>query len=189
MNFYLPLMEYELKFLFADFLFFFRLFMKNKAIKVKFWLPKSFKLTWCTSYSEFWKLETLGYLPYKFRLRKVKPWSFYFPHLKYGKYWFHLQNKKKLLQIFMFWDFLYLKNKFKAKKIPSVTRPCRGFLDEIWGAAGSAVLGARKLKFWLQASFKPTWCTSYSEFWNLEIPLKTQESNKFNISFGNFQNC
>jgi hypothetical protein len=25
---------------------------------------------------------------------------------------------------------------------------------------------ARKLKFWLQASFEPTWCTSYSEFWN-----------------------
>jgi hypothetical protein len=29
---------------------------------------------WCTLYSEFWNLESLGYLPYKFRLRKVKPW-------------------------------------------------------------------------------------------------------------------
>jgi hypothetical protein len=50
------------------------------------------------------------------------------------------------------------KNKFKAKKkIPSVTRRCRGFLDEIWGAASSAVLSARKLKFWHHASFEPTW--------------------------------
>jgi hypothetical protein len=50
--------------------------------------------------------------------------AFYFPHMKYGKYWFHLQK-----------DFLYLKNEFRAKKkFPSVTRrcrPCRGFLDEI----------------------------------------------------------
>jgi hypothetical protein len=37
------------------------------------------------------------------------------------------------------------------------------------------VLSAIKLKFWLQASFEPTWCTSFSEFRNLEIPLKTQE--------------
>jgi hypothetical protein len=61
----------------------------------------------------------------------------------------------------------FLKNEFRAKKkFPSVTRHCRGFLDEIWGAASSAVLSARKLKFWLPASFEPTWCTSYSEFWN-----------------------
>jgi hypothetical protein len=32
---------------------------------------------------------------------------------------------------------------------------------------GVAVLSARKLKFWLQASFEATW--------NFEIPLKTQE--------------
>jgi hypothetical protein len=31
-------------------------------------------------------------------------------------------------------------------------------LDEILGAASSAVLNARKLKFWLQTSFEPTWC-------------------------------
>jgi hypothetical protein len=43
------------------------------------------------------------------------------------------------------------------------------------------------LKFWLQASFKLTWCTLYSEFRNFEIPLKTQESKKFEISFENFQ--
>jgi hypothetical protein len=60
-------------------------------------------------------------------------------------------------------------------------------LDEICGAASSAVLNARKLKFWLQASLEPTWCTSYSEFLNFEIPLKTQESKKFEISFENFQ--
>jgi hypothetical protein len=45
--------------------------------------------------------------------------------MKYGKYWFHLQ-KKILLQIFSFKDYLCLKNKFRAiKKIPSVTRRCR----------------------------------------------------------------
>jgi hypothetical protein len=49
------------------------------------------------------------------------------------------------------------------------------------------VLSARKLKFWLQASFEPTWCTSYSEFRNFEIPLKTQKSTNFEISFENFQ--
>jgi hypothetical protein len=57
----------------------------------------------------------------------------------------------------------------------------------IWGAASSAVLNVRKLKFWLQASFEPNLCTSYSEFWNFEIPLKTQESKKIEISFENFQ--
>jgi hypothetical protein len=50
----------------------------------------------------------------------------------------------------------------------SVTHRCRGFLDEICGAASSAVLS----KFWLRAQFEPTWCTSYSEF---------------DISFENFQ--
>jgi hypothetical protein len=54
------------------------------------------------------------------------------------------------------------------------------FLNEICGAASSAVLSARKLKFWLQASFEPTWCTSF------EILLKTQESKKIKISFENF---
>jgi hypothetical protein len=34
--------------------------------------------------------------------------------------------KKNLLQIFMFLDFLYLKNKYRAKmNFPSVTRRCR----------------------------------------------------------------
>jgi hypothetical protein len=28
---------------------------------------------------------------------------------------------------------------------------------------------------------------SYSEFWNFDIPLKTQESKNFEISFENFQ--
>jgi hypothetical protein len=43
------------------------------------------------------------------------------------------------------------------------------------------------LKFWLQASFEPTCRTSSSEFRNFEIPLKTQESKNFEISFENFQ--
>jgi hypothetical protein len=41
------------------------------------------------------------------------------------------------------------------------------------------VLSARKLKFWLQA-FVPNTL-------NFEIPLKTQESKNFEISFENFQ--
>jgi hypothetical protein len=49
------------------------------------------------------------------------------------------------------------------------------------------VLSARKLKFWLQGLFKPTWCTSYSKFGNFEIPIKTQESIKIEISFENFR--
>jgi hypothetical protein len=53
---------------------------------------------------------------------------------------------------------------------------CRRFLDEIRGAASSAVFSARKLKFRLIASFEPTCCTSYSEFWNFGVLLKTQES-------------
>jgi hypothetical protein len=60
-------------------------------------------------------------------------------------------------------------------------------LDEILGAASQAVLSARKLKFWLKVSFEPNWCTSYSEFLNFEILLKTQESKIFEISFENFQ--
>jgi hypothetical protein len=53
---------------------------------------------------------------------------------------------------------------WSEKKIPSVTRRCRRFLDEISGAASSAVLSARKLKFWLPTIFEPTCCTLYSEF-------------------------
>jgi hypothetical protein len=77
----------------------------------------------------------------------------------------------------------FFKNDIRAKKNFRLSRNvARGFLDEIWGAASSAVWSARKLKFWLPASFEPTWCTSYSEFWN---SLKTQESN-FEICFENF---
>jgi hypothetical protein len=98
--------------------------------------------------------------------------------------------KKRILQVKLILSIFHMrkvKTSLERKKIPSVTQRCRGFLDEIWGAACSAVLSARKLKFWLQASFEPTWCTLYSEFWNFEIPLKTQESKNFEISFGNFQ--
>jgi hypothetical protein len=86
-----------------------------------------------------------------------------------------------------FRTFNTLKTVLERKKNPSVTRRCRRFLDEICGAASSAVLSARKLKFWLQASFEPTWCTSYSKFWNFEIHLKIQESKSFEIIFENFQ--
>jgi hypothetical protein len=42
-----------------------------KARNLKFWLPESFRPNWCTSYSEFWFSESLGYLPYKFRLKWI----------------------------------------------------------------------------------------------------------------------
>jgi hypothetical protein len=71
-----------------------------------------------------------------------------------------LANKKKnILLIIPFYDILYQKNVFRPKKIfPSVTRRrcCWRFLDKICSAASSAVLNARKLQFWLQASFDPT---------------------------------
>jgi hypothetical protein len=37
----------------------------------------------------------------------------------------------------------------------------RTLLDDICIDASSAVSSARKLKFWLPASFEPTWCTYY----------------------------
>jgi hypothetical protein len=96
-------------------------------------------------------------------------------------------GKEKNIANFHVLGLLYLKNEFRAKKsFSSVTRRC-WFLDETWGAASSVVLSARKLKFWLPASFEPTWCTSYSVFWNFEIALKTQESKNFEISLENFQ--
>jgi hypothetical protein len=55
------------------------------------------------------------------------------------------------------------KTSLERKKIPSVIRLYRRFLDEIRGAASSAVFSSRKLKFRLPATFKPTWCTSNSE--------------------------
>jgi hypothetical protein len=57
-------------------------------------------------------------------------------------------------------------------------------MDEVWGAASSVVLSARKLKFWLEAPFESTWCTSYSEFWK---SYKNSGVKKIEISFKNFQ--
>jgi hypothetical protein len=104
--------------------------------------------------------------------------------MKYGK-----QKKKIYCKFSRFRTFYTLKTSLERTifSVCHAASPCRGFLDEIWGAASSAVLSARKLKFWLQASFEPTWCTSYSEFWNFEIPLKTQESTNFEISVENSQ--
>jgi hypothetical protein len=48
---------------------------------------------------------------------------------------------------------LYLKNEFRAIFFPSVTLPCRGFLDEIWGIEALR-------QFWQPASFEPIWCTT-----------------------------
>jgi hypothetical protein len=38
-----------------------------KARKLKYRLPESFGPNWCPAYSEFWNLESLGYLSYKFQ--------------------------------------------------------------------------------------------------------------------------
>jgi hypothetical protein len=61
---------------------------------------------------------------------------------------------------------LYIpKNEFRANFFFRLSRGVAvGFFDEIWCTVSSAVLSARKLKFWSPASFEPTWCTSYSEF-------------------------
>jgi hypothetical protein len=68
---------------------------------------------------------------------------FYFPHIKYGKYCFHLQ-------LFFIANFHVLEP-FKPKKrykseifFPSVTRRCRRFWTN-FEAVSSAVLGSRKL--------------------------------------------
>jgi hypothetical protein len=82
-----------------------------------------------------------------------------------------------------------VKTSLERKKNPSVTRRCQRLLDENWAAASSAMLSARKLKFRLPASFEPTWCTSYSEFWNFEIPLKTQESKILKSVLKTFKKC
>jgi hypothetical protein len=64
--------------------------------------------------------------------RRTSASDFYFPHMKYGKYWFHLQKIYFFIDNFHVLGYLYLKNEFGAKKIfPSVTRRCGGFLDEI----------------------------------------------------------
>jgi hypothetical protein len=97
--------------------------------------------------------------------------NFYIPHMKYG---FTCKKKSFFIANFHVLRLFISKNAFRAKnKIPSNTRRCCGFLDEIWGATSSAVLSARKLQFWLQASFEPTWCTSIPQtilrilkFWN-----------------------
>jgi hypothetical protein len=44
--------------------------------------------------------------------------------MKYGKYWFH-HLQKKLIANFHVLGLFMPKNKFRAKKIPSVTRRCR----------------------------------------------------------------
>jgi hypothetical protein len=107
-----------------------------------------------------WKREILSY--------------FYFPHMKYGKYWFHLQFFFFFIANFHVLGLFMPKKRVKSEKKISVCHVC-GFLDEIWGAASSAVLNVRKLKFWLPASFEPTWCTSYSEFWNSFKKLRSQK--------------
>jgi hypothetical protein len=119
----------------------------------------------------------------------------YFKIFQFWFFTFHIWNmesigftcKKKSFfycKFSRFRTFYTLKTSLERKKIPSVTRRCRHcrccrrFLDEILGVASSAMLSARKLKFWQPASFEPTWCTSYSELWNFVISLKNSGDKK-----------
>jgi hypothetical protein len=55
-------------------------------------------------------------------------------------------------------------------------------------SASSAVLSARKLKFWLQALFDPTWCTSIQNFEILKN-LKNSGGKKFKSFLKTFKKC
>jgi hypothetical protein len=55
---------------------------------------------------------------------------FYFPHMKYGKYWFQLQFLFYfLMQIFTYLDFLYLKTTSEREK---KIRQSHGVARGIW---------------------------------------------------------
>jgi hypothetical protein len=89
----------------------------------------------------------------------------------------HIWNMREVLVscrenwIFFITDFHVLglfmakKHDLSGKKIPSVKRRCRCRWKNL-SRHVSVPMEARKLKFWLPLFFGPTWCTSYSEFWN-----------------------
>jgi hypothetical protein len=127
-----------------------------------------------TMHSEYRNLEILGSFLTKFEVLRSLTYSlqyvesicptcasnYYFPHIKYGKYWFHLQKKILLLLIFTFYDFLYLKYEFRAKK---KFRLSRGVVEvavrslvEICIIDISADLRAKNLRFRLT-------CVSWAE--------------------------
>jgi hypothetical protein len=59
--------------------------------------------------------------------------------------------------------------------------PSRAFERKICATPTASPLNARKLKFRLPESFRPTWCPAYSEFWNWEslgyLPYKFRKSD------------
>jgi hypothetical protein len=76
--------------------------------------------------------------------------------MKYGKHWFQLQFFFFIANFHDLGLFIPKKRVLSEKNFSVCRRRCRGFLNEICRAASSAVLSARKLKFWLPASFEPT---------------------------------
>ena len=96
---------------------------------------------------------------------------FYLPHMKYGKVLISRREKWKffIADFHVLGLFIPKKHDLSEKKISVCHAPLPvPLLDEIWDARIPAPSKARMLKFWLPESFWPTWCTSYSEFWNSE---------------------
>jgi hypothetical protein len=92
---------------------------------------------------------------------------FYFPHMKYGKVLVSLpKNKKnKNLLFFTFYDILYLKNMFRAKKNFRLSRGiAAAAIDRICRVDFSVVSRDRELKFWIQLWFGLKLCMPFFEF-------------------------
>jgi hypothetical protein len=98
-----------------------------KARKLKFWLPESFGPTWCPLYSEFWNLKSLGYHPYKFRLRKVNPWVLFSKFYRRSNLMAYLvtilgaRNQKKYSEFKNFTSYRYLLYKFHLRKVKTLS--------------------------------------------------------------------
>jgi hypothetical protein len=98
----------------------------------------------------------------KVRLR-MGNWKFLLAtHGIWGKYWFSAEKNENFFSlIFISWcdD---LSDKFLSVRHAPLPPP----FAQICVTPTASALWARKLKFWLPESFGPTWCTSYSKFWN-----------------------
>jgi hypothetical protein len=76
--------------------------------------------------------------------------------MKYGTYWFHLQKINFIANFHV----LGLKNEFRAKNFFRLSRDVDGIAGIASGFWTKFEAQLAQLKFWLQASFEPT----YSEF-------------------------
>jgi hypothetical protein len=75
--------------------------------------------------------------------------------MKNGKYWLHLQKKRKIIANFHV-SGLFILNKFRTKNnFPSVTRRCRILLEEIFIDDISAAFGVTDLDLCYPSSFNP----------------------------------